>query len=330
MKKILLTAGLVCAGFMVANAQLIKDDFLAGYGIGTDLEKGQYANTTQGEGTPIMVDQWNRSGKDNANDQSGENPQTVPALSYDGYVGSDKDVAIALAKLETGGRTTIYSLASDNTYGAGTYYVSFLINVTAASPTSGQEFFALDGNYTGNAQRARFGVKRTDAEATTYMIGLGDGSAPAANAFSGSFDFGTTYLAVMKVELTDDGTGLGTGGGTTSVFINPDVNATEPATAFATSPITGTALKAIRGLVVRQRSTIEAEIGGFRFAKTWSDALGQGGSSINNVDADKGEVVSTTYFTVTGAAVSNPAAGIFIKKTAYANGSTDVEKVILK
>ncbi|MDR2475256.1 MAG: hypothetical protein LBD45_05310, partial [Bacteroidales bacterium] len=240
MKKILLTM-VLCAGVLFAQAQLIKSDFLAGYGIGENLEKGAYANTTQGSGTPIMLNQWNLSGKTGTNDTGGSNPQTTLALNYGGYAASGQDVAIALAKLESGGRTSIYSLASDYTYGAGTYYIAFMTKVTAASPTTIHEYFALDGNYTGNAQRVRLAVKKPNEEATTFGFGLG-GSSSSPSSVSGTFNFGETYLMAFKVVLTEDpeNPGVGDGTGTATLYINPDPAAGEPTSSFATVAIEGT------------------------------------------------------------------------------------------
>ncbi len=310
----------LCAGVLFANAQLIKNNFLAGYTVGQDLEKGAYANTTQDETNPIKLNQWNLSGKTGNNDQSPESvsPKLVAPLTYASYIESGKNVAIDLLKLTTGGRTDIYSLADDNTYGAGTYYVAFMFNVSAAT-TSGAEFISLDGNYTGNAQRARLGIKGIDE--TTYAIGLGDGGAPSV--FSGIYNFGTTYLAVLKVVI--DGAGLGT----TSVYINPNVAGTEPASSTVTPVgITGTALKAIRGLVIRQRSTLAAQLGGLRFAKTWTDALGQGASSAKTANADKGEVISVNYYTTTGVQVQEPSNGVYIQKLTYSNGAVETIKIL--
>lgn len=319
----------MCAGVLFANAQLIKRDFLAGYSDGVDLEKGAYTGVDQAT-VPIMINQWNLSGKAGVNDQGGVTAITTTPLMYSDYIESGTDVAIAMAKLDaSNSRTTIYSLAADNTYGAGTYYLAFMTNVTIASPTSIQEYVAFDGNFTGNAQRARIGVKKPDVDATSFGFGLsGDASAPAT--VSGSFTLGVTHLLVLKVVLTEDAAnpGVGDGTGTAYLYVDPDLKAAEPATAFATAAISGTALKSIRGLVIRQRSTIEAEVGGFRFAKTWADALGQGGTAIPVISADKGEIVATEYYTVSGCKVSEPVSGIYIQKTVYKNGSIEAAKIL--
>jgi hypothetical protein len=265
MKKLILLS-ILCIAAMTMNAQLIKNDFLTGYHVNDNLEKGEYANTLQDATSPIMINQWNRSGKANTNDQSGVSPKVVDPLYYTNYVQSGTDFAIDLLKMASStGRTSIYSLASDNTYGAGTYYLAFLVNVSAASITSASEFLSFDGNYTGNSQRVRFTVKGIDA--LTYTIGLGDTG--AASVFNQTaLNYGQTYLCVLKATID------ASGASTSWLFLNPNLTATEPlaTTAFATSGITG--LVSIKGIVVRQRSTTAAQISGIRFASTWSSAIG--------------------------------------------------------
>lgn len=335
MKKLLLSACLCSAIILSANAQFVKNDFLSGYTAGENLEKGAYPSTTQGEDNPIKLNQWNLSGKTGTSDQGGENPKTVAPLVYAGYTESGKNVAVDLLKTESGqGRTTIYSMMSDYTYGAGTYYLAFMFNASTASVTSGNEFLSLDGNYTANGQRARFGIKGIDTEEkNTYMIGLGDGGTPAAGAFSGSFNFGETYLAVLKVTLKESSSnpGQGDGTGTAWVYINPNITQDEPASAFTTLPITGTALKSIRGITIRQRSTLAAQIGGLRFSDSWAGALGQEGpNSIENNVTEKGNVISTKYYNLSGLEVNEPVNtnNVYIQKAVYENGSVEVTKVI--
>lgn len=264
--KRLTTIMLSCLTIFVVNSQLIKNDFLTGYAVNVDLEKGAYSSTTQGEGNPIMINQWNFSGKTGPNDQSGVNPKTVDPLYYTDYIQSGEDVAIEMLKLETGGRTSIYSLADNSdTYGAGTYYLALMLNASTASLTSTADFVSFDGNYTGNAQRARLTIKGIDE--VNYQLGLGD--AGVATTFSATnLNFDQTHLIVIKVTLIGDGTG------TSWLYINPAISETEPASHDATTGITGTALKGIRGIVIRQRSAYAAHIGGFRLAKSWASVLG--------------------------------------------------------
>jgi len=265
MKKLFLLI-LLCLSYYSISAQLIKRNFLTGYNANDVLEKGAYTGTAQDATTPIMIDQWNLAGKTGTNDQSGENPKVIDPLYYTGYVESGVDFSINMLKLTTGGRTSIYSLDNASLYGAGTYYLALMLNLTSASLTSAADFVSFDGNFTGNAQRARITAKGVDE--TTFSLGMGDSG--AASTFGTALNYSQTYLAVIKVTI--DGTGVGT----SWLYINPALAVTEPTTAYATSAITGTALKSLRGLVIRQRSTIAGQVGGFRLAKSFSDAVGVG------------------------------------------------------
>ena len=304
MKKLILLIA-ICTAALAVNAQVLKRDFLAGYTVNANLEKGAYSNTTQGEGTPIMINQWNFSGKTGANDQSGANPKTVDPLYYTAYVESGENVAIELIKLETGGRTSIYSLSNDNTYGAGTYYLSFMINISMASLTSTVDFVSFDGNYTGNAQRARLTIKGIDE--TTFQLGMGD--AGVATTFSPkNLSIGQTHLVVIKVTIDGEGTG------NSWLYINPSISNAEP-TVDATTSITGTALKSIRGIVIRQRSSYGGHVGGFRLASSWAGVLGTSTGlndiNINNIIKVAGKSIITEnegsirIFNLAGAEVLN-------------------------
>lgn len=343
MKK-LFTLAIACITITAASAQLIKNDFLTGYKVGDDLEDGTYENTTQGEGTPIMENQWNLSGKKDDNNTQGANPFLVSPLVYPGYAESGKDVAIDLLKLDKGGRTSIYSLANNNTYGEGTYYIAFMSTVSLAGDAS--EFFSLDGNYTGNAQRARYSIKGNEDE-TTYQIGI-NGNTQAADIVyipNKSFNYNQTYLCVMKVVLN------GSGGGDVSLFINPDLSA-EPATPDVSTNLQGTALKSIRGFVVRQRATLAAQIGGFRFAKTWKDAIGDSSSNIsgnttfaNSIHTSGNRILTETsgllkVIDLSGAEVINQqtsgelntglSKGLYIAQFIDNAGNTTTQKIVIR
>ncbi len=53
-------------------------------------------------------------------------------------------------------------------------------------------------------------------------------------------------------------------------------------------------------------------------------------TSINTASAEKGEITSTQYYTITGIEVVNPVSGIFVKKSIYSNGTIETQKVVLK
>ena len=63
------------------------------------------------------------------------------------------------------------------------------------------------------------------------------------------------------------------------------------------------------------------------YAVIWEPAAG---SSVEDATADKGEVVSVSYYDLTGKQVAADAKGLVIKKVTYSDGSVDAEKVIVK
>jgi len=327
MKRILLSASLCFAITLGANAQFVKNDFLTGYSANENLEKGEYPSGAVQGTDPIMKNQWNLTGK--SNDRSGVSPKTAAALTYQGYVESGKDVAIDLAKLESGNRSTIYSLGeSGDELPAGTYYLSFLLNMNTVSSTStnSTDFLAFDGNYTGTSQRARLTAMGIDEN--TYKMTLNGTSStiPAGSAnLKGSFNLGETYHIVIKGIIAGDGTG------TCSLYVNPDLSQDEPVTALHTESITGTALKSIRGITIRQRTTVAGQISGIRFSDSWKGAVGEDGpNSIIDNSADKGNIVSSRYFDLRGVEVNEPVNtnSVYVKKDIYENGSVEVTKVI--
>lgn len=291
--KILLSIFLF--SLVAVNAQLIKRDFLSGYTGGQALEKDAYTSTTQGTSNPIKLNQWNLSG---ASNQAASNPLVTDALFYTGYVESGVDVAIDMPQAPSGqSRTSVYSLDNASLYGAGTYYLSFMMNLTYAGVT-GLEFLSFDGNYTGNAQRGRLTAKATFEASPNYVLGLGNSGA-ASTFGTTELNLTQTYLLVLKVTI--DGAGLGTAW----LYVNPDVTAAEPTSHYATVDITGTALANIRGLVIRQRATIAAQIGGFRFANSWASVLNQTTSNFANISDDKYiKVVSKNIITNAAGVIS--------------------------
>ncbi|MDX9749052.1 MAG: T9SS type A sorting domain-containing protein [Paludibacter sp.] len=291
MKK-LVTLFVVVSTLSVVHGQLIKRDFLTGYSANQDLEKGTYNSTTQGEGTPIMMNQWSLSGKADANNQNGANPKTDESLFFTGYAESGVDVSIKMEKLETGGRTSIYSIASDNTYGAGTYYLALMINLKSASMTTATDFVSFDGNYTGNAQRVRLTVKAIDE--TNYQLGVSGDTSPATTFSTKTLNMDQTHLVVIKATID------GTGAGNSWIFINPEITGAEPSSADASAAITGTALKSLRGIVIRQRSTYDGHLGGFRLASSWSSVLGEV-SGLNGIFGERREIVVTGNEIITNA-----------------------------
>lgn len=249
-------------GFFVTaltlNAQLIKNDFLKGYSVGEEIEKARYKEGRPGNWDPIKKDQWNLTRDPKS--WGGINPNAVEALVYDGYPESGKDVAIELPHLNEGTRTTVYSLTrEEGEYGAGTYYLSFLVNVDYVKKTP-IEFLAFDSDFSGTTQRVRFTIKGLTDK--TFQVGLnGSNKTEDVVLDDTACNYGTTYLVVLKAKFDADGNGE------CQLFLNPTPGKSAPK-ANITTELKG--LKSIKGLTVRQRNdAFGAKVGGFRFTKSW-------------------------------------------------------------
>jgi len=248
---------------LLVNAQLIKNDFLTALNVGESIEKDVYLSLAQGTSNPIKANQWNLV---NATSYGGASPLVTEALTYNGYIGSGtENYSFSLLKLGTGGRKSIYSLTDQTIYSKGTYYLAFLINV-GSNTIAGDNapVISFDGTYCGNYQRISVCVKAV-TRPLTFQFGVAGAATTADPAVYATtiYDFGTTYLVVLKYNFED---------GKAELFVNPAISKTEPA---SLASITNTNLSTfgIRAVTIPQRTYFSAKIGSLRFAKTWQDAL---------------------------------------------------------
>lgn len=251
---------------------------------GVTLEKAAYASTTQDATNPVMVNQWSLSGKTSEATTDSKSPVVSKEnfLSYSTYIDNMSGPKVTVPGLVTSStmRTTVFSLTSGDEYTDAAFYVSFLANFSAA-PTTANDFFCFDSNYTGNAQRGRLFVKN-DPDNNGVQIGIGWSS--AATTYSPTLALNVTHLIVVKMVPTAAGTTE-----TCALWINPVIGQTEAqATASLVEKMDQpAALKKIRGIVVRQRPNIALEYAGFRFSNKWEDVVKKSGStSVNKLDGD--------------------------------------------
>lgn len=258
MKKCFLLSSFICVSIFILNAQLIKNDFLVGYKIGDPIEKAAYGDGISSR-DPIKINQWNLTRIPDS--RSGNSPKAVAALTYQDYIESGKDVAIEITRLADGYRSTVYSLADNDMYGPGTYYLAFMMNIDFIRKMP-VEFFSFDADYAGSTQRVRFSVQGLSK--TFYQMGL-NGTNRIENALftESAYNTGETNLVVLKVTFDSEGNGR------CEMFINPDPVVSEPTPSISTDLV---GLKAIKGITIRQRksSVLAARIGGIRFTKSWN------------------------------------------------------------
>ncbi|MDD3079272.1 MAG: heparinase II/III family protein [Paludibacter sp.] len=242
-------------------SDLIKNNFVEELTIGNDLEEGYYQYTDQAL-SPIQVNQWNRAAR--TGNTGGVSPKITSPLSYDGYIDSNVGNSFELSKLSNSeSRLTTYSLTNSAVYRQGSYYLSFLINV-GSNTIAGDNVAVImfDGTYTGDFQRICLCVKNETTN-NTFKFGLAakDGSTQYPAIYAPSiYNYGTTYLVVMKYDFTN---------GKANLYVNPTLQSEpSPLASITNSDLND---KGIRGITVRQRTNYSAKIGSLRFVKSWSN-----------------------------------------------------------
>lgn len=284
MKKHLFVVAALAAGMSI-NAQYTQTlpldytDFFRADAIAEDgkhLERGAYANNTQGDATPLMADQWNLSGK--TDNQGLTNPEIVTNdLSWGQYIDNAKGKAIIFVGKETGTRYSSYSLKKNNDYSSAdaskSFYLAFLINFSKISSSDGAEFLAFDGNYTVNTARARVGAKMIkDAEEKNigYQLGI-DYANSKPSVFSETLNYGETHLAVVKITPNKN---KGTNDEAATLWLDPDLTKDEAGNdAAKIGDVIGNGIGSVRGIDIVQRKNIAGKVAGLRFGDNWADVV---------------------------------------------------------
>lgn len=291
------------------HAQFLKTDFLSGYDIGSTIEIGEYIDST----TSSMLNQWNLS----RSEKGGQNPLGVDTLTYEGYVNSKKSIAVSLLSTSPS-RASVFSLASDDTsFGSGTYYLAFMLNVSKAITEQGAEFIAFDSDQRGGAFRARVGVKK--AGDNTFHIGVNGTNTLVCITWGNiAYNLNETYLVVLKADFDEEGMG------SCLLFVNPTSKTKE---SEATIQVSLMGLQYIRGISLRQRANFEAYIGGISFSDNWNDLFTSNQTSIENEILDDNDVVLRRYYDLNGIEIySLVNVSVYIEKIMYEDGRTIIKK----
>jgi len=327
MKKHLFLAAALAAG-MALNAQYTQElpldynDFFRAEAIAEDgnhLERDAYTSTTQDGTNPVKADQWNNGGKSGEN--AGANPVVqANTLSYGSYVDNKAGKEIVLANIETSSatRASIYSLTNGNTLANKAYYLAALVNISAASGS--RDILAIDGNYTANAQRARFYANKSGSG---YTLGLGWNATPTK--WSEVMDFETTHLIVIRIT-----TNSSDGKGNALFYLDPDLDAGEAGN-VAFDSVAGDGLKVIRGITIRQRNGVAGKIAGLRFGSSWADVVKKAVSGLPALDAPTvgaASAIGAEEFTANWTAVENAVGykvNVYRGETVIANKTVGAE-----
>jgi hypothetical protein len=216
------------------------------------LESGTYSSSVAGKWYPGTA-----AGATNPSVES----STLSYTSGSAYIDNSAGKAIVLPSTAAAVRQSYYEITTGvGDYTTGSYYLSFLINVTVA-PTSAIALINFDKGITSN--RARVFIKQTST--TGFAIATSGSATPST--YTSELSYGTTHLVILKYTLTPPNT---TGTINSYLFVDPIVGAAE------TDP-TVTGVSAVystdyfRGFDVYQAAGLGYRIGGFRFSNAYSD-----------------------------------------------------------
>jgi hypothetical protein len=154
---------------------------------------------------------------------------------------------------------------------SGSVYAAFLINVTTTT-TAGDYIFHFMESTTSTYYKGRVWLKQGTTASKFYLGVAKSGTTPAVAYSTTEYDAGTTYLIVLKYQIN---------AGTTSddivtLYVNPTLGSTEPATPTVTaSDNTTTDGTSISLAALRQPSASTAPsltFDGLRVATSWNDA----------------------------------------------------------
>jgi hypothetical protein len=257
------------------------------------LETGSYTSSSPGK--------WYAGGTLGAGTSS---PFVEPnGLSYSNYVDNNAGEDIILLSTAAAARNSFFAITNVTSlagggYTDGSYYLSFLINVTAA-PASSVQFVEFDKGVTG--QRGRTYIIQTSA--TGFALGTTPGSVgPVYPAnFTGELSYGTTHLIVLKYKLSASALTLDS-----YVYVDPVVGAAEPATPTVQGIQATYSSDYLRGFDVCQQPGLAYKVGGFRFSTSYSDVNKVFAITLPAPDVSAGGTnVSSAGFTANWAAVAN-------------------------
>ncbi|MEI6421156.1 MAG: fibronectin type III domain-containing protein, partial [Lentisphaerota bacterium] len=250
-----LTAIFSCFGFAVSAAVTTPQDYSTFFAAGainangTQLEK----STTFGVGT------WYSAA-------TGTQPSVATStLSYSTYKDNTLGKQIALTS-QSPARYSNFGLTLTTTdLTSGTFYLSFLLNLSNAPASS--TFVSFNKSQTATVNRGYIKVAKSG---TQYLL------TPIVSTTAGTssqlLDFDTTYLIVLKYVVTTASNTAGAG--TASLFVNPTPGAAEPGTPTATVTESSlTNMDYFKGFDVWQQSTLAGTVAGLRFSKTWAEVV---------------------------------------------------------
>lgn len=151
---------------------------------------------------------------------------------------------------------------------SGSIYVSFLLNVTNNSGlNSSGDYFLTFRNESG-ANAGFKGLTYIKSQGSGFLLGVKPSTSGTAAGFASSeLSFGTTYLVVIKYDITESSND------TVSLWINPSILGNEPVADIKVISDGSSEPDGIDGIAVRQgTNTPNCSIDGIRVATSWNEA----------------------------------------------------------
>ncbi|NWF50453.1 MAG: T9SS type A sorting domain-containing protein [Ignavibacteriaceae bacterium] len=189
---------------------------------------------------------------------------TAGSLSYAGYPESGIGNSTTLFG-GSGSREDMNRLFTSVT--TGSVYAAVLVNVQAAA-TTGDYFLHYSTNPHTTSFRGRVFVK--DNGAGAFQFGLSKASTSTVVYTSGTYNYNTTYLLVLKYEVVTDVTGSDD---LVKLYINPVLSNPEPVSADLTNTDTGSDI-GVGAIDIRQGAqAYTVQLDGIRIGTTWFDVV---------------------------------------------------------
>lgn len=254
MKKVLLFLFVMLAAGI--DAQVLKTDFMKGYKPGDKLEKSIY----HAKNAPVKLNTW-CGVFDTKRSAELTGPSVSSGLVYDGYPEKGNSINLEFPKGIKGISGSVYALTEGKEFRKGIYYLTFLMDIKRTTRNMA-ELVGLCSGYTGNASMVRVYVKQTEDKKMVLGLGLRKDMLE-----SKSIELNKTHLVVVKVDFTKKNV---------SLFVDPKISGNEPAPDVVVSETEQNKLSGlIRGVYLRYRSGRVGLVGSFRFADSWSAAVGK-------------------------------------------------------
>ena len=255
MKKLFLTLSTAAVMSVVANAQVLKSDFLNGYTVGDPLEKIVYSEKE----LPVSLNTW--CGAYTSKPIEGATgPVVGEPLYYEGY--TEKGPSIVLGSgfqgEVKGRRFSVYSLTDGKDIKGGELYLSFLVDFSRIGSKKMSQLVGFCSSYNGGGNRGTVYVKRDESDKNLFYWGvrLSEEIAECPQ----SFQMDRTYLVVLKLDYNNQ---------CASVFVDPDLTSSEPEALVTVKAVEKELKHSIRGINLRDGNHYEGNLGNFRITRTW-------------------------------------------------------------